>query len=245
MIDFHALEKELEEAIAADEKYQRENEAKFRAVHQKVSSYEEFRDIVLASHLKPLEKKDKMANGRNVLWNSYAVKTNHKQESKIELPQELERLPETSAEFYRDWRRCMKNNQERYHLLLQLGSQNLGRIFQTDLAFGLLGEFLMVLNKNARIEDCNAILDILENLSGTKRFGLNVELLSEKEKESCRQLFEKLQKMGTALGDFPAVPQVPNEDGTDVTEIHCQAGEVVERKVLELMSLYHISLIKS
>lgn len=43
MIDFHALEKELEEAIATDEKYQRENDAKFRAVNQKVSSYEEFR----------------------------------------------------------------------------------------------------------------------------------------------------------------------------------------------------------
>ncbi|XP_063156609.1 coiled-coil domain-containing protein 103 [Candoia aspera] len=245
MIDFHALEKELEEAIATDEKYQRENEAKFRAVRQKVSSYEEFRDIVLASHLKPLEKKDKMGNSRNVLWNSCAVKANRKQESKIELPQELEHLPKTSAEFYRDWRRCMKSNQERYHLLLQLGSENLGRMFQTDLAFGLLGEFLVVLSKNACIKDCNAILDILENLSGTKRFGLNVELLSESEKESCRQLFEKLQKMGTGLGDFPEAPQVPNEDGTDITQIHCQGGEVVERKVLELMSLYQISLVKS
>lgn len=43
MIDFHALEKELQEAVAADEKYQRENDAKFRAVRQKVASYEEFR----------------------------------------------------------------------------------------------------------------------------------------------------------------------------------------------------------
>lgn len=42
-IDFRALEKELEEAVVADEKYQRENEAKFRAVRQKVASYEEFR----------------------------------------------------------------------------------------------------------------------------------------------------------------------------------------------------------
>ncbi|XP_013931910.1 PREDICTED: coiled-coil domain-containing protein 103 [Thamnophis sirtalis] len=253
MIDFHALEKELEEAIATDEKYQRENEAKFRAVHQKVSSYEEFRlflhsvcrDIVLASHLKPLEKKDKMECGRNVLWNSCAVKANHKQESKIDLPQELESLPETSAEFYRDWRRCMKNNQDRYLLLLQLGAQNLGRIFQTDLAFGLLGEFLVVLNQNASIKDCNFILDILENLSGTKRFGLNIELLSEKEKENCRQLFEKLQKIENDLGNFSEIQEIPDEDGTDATQIHCQGRKGIGKKVLKLMNLYQISLINS
>lgn len=42
-IDFKALEKELQAAITADEKYQRENAAKLRAVEQRVASYEEFR----------------------------------------------------------------------------------------------------------------------------------------------------------------------------------------------------------
>lgn len=42
-MDFGILEKELEAAIAADEKYERENSAKFRAVDQKVASYDEFR----------------------------------------------------------------------------------------------------------------------------------------------------------------------------------------------------------
>lgn len=43
IIDFKALEKELQAALAADEKYQRENAAKLRAVEQRVASYEEFR----------------------------------------------------------------------------------------------------------------------------------------------------------------------------------------------------------
>ena len=43
MIDFDILEEELEKAIVADEKYQRENDAKFRAVEQKVATYDEFR----------------------------------------------------------------------------------------------------------------------------------------------------------------------------------------------------------
>ena len=56
--DFRKLEKELALAVEADEKYLRENDAKFRAVNQRVGSYEEFRDIVSAAHLKPLERKD-------------------------------------------------------------------------------------------------------------------------------------------------------------------------------------------
>jgi hypothetical protein len=59
-IDFRKLEKELALAVEADAKYQRENAAKFRAVEQRVGSYEEFKDIVAASHLKPLEKKDRL-----------------------------------------------------------------------------------------------------------------------------------------------------------------------------------------
>ena len=57
-IDFSKLEKQLLVAVEEDARYQRENDAKFRAVAQKVGSYEEFKDIVAASHLKPLDKKD-------------------------------------------------------------------------------------------------------------------------------------------------------------------------------------------
>ena len=57
-IDFRKLERELALAVEADEKYDRENSAKFRAVEQRVGSYEEFRDIVSAAHLKPLDRKD-------------------------------------------------------------------------------------------------------------------------------------------------------------------------------------------
>ena len=42
-IDVDKVEKELASALEADRKYSRENDAKFRAVHQKVASYEEFR----------------------------------------------------------------------------------------------------------------------------------------------------------------------------------------------------------
>ena len=42
-IDLGRLERELVSAVEADRKYSRENDAKFRAVNQKVATYEEFR----------------------------------------------------------------------------------------------------------------------------------------------------------------------------------------------------------
>lgn len=42
-INLDRLERELVTAVEADRKYSRENEAKFRAINQKVATYEEFR----------------------------------------------------------------------------------------------------------------------------------------------------------------------------------------------------------
>ncbi|XP_030077757.1 dynein axonemal assembly factor 19 [Microcaecilia unicolor] len=197
-IDFSALEHELQAALAADEKYQRENDAKFRAIHQKVASYEEFRDIVLASHLKPLEKKDKLGGKRNQPWNSCITSDNYQQDTSLEIAQGSSRKPETSAEFNRDWRRYLRNGTEKYEFLLQLGGENLHRIFQVDIGFGLLGEFILVLAENFQSEDYDAVLQILQNFSQTCRFGLNLDLLSKAEKESCRDLFKKLQSTDIA-----------------------------------------------
>lgn len=42
-INIRKLETELAVALEEDRHYNRENDAKFRAIHQKVGSYEEFR----------------------------------------------------------------------------------------------------------------------------------------------------------------------------------------------------------
>ncbi|NXE55790.1 CC103 protein, partial [Casuarius casuarius] len=241
-IDFGALEKELRAAVAADEKYERENSAKFRAVHQKVASYEEFRDIVLASHLKPLEREDKMGRKRNLLWNPCATRAKGEQASNVEIAQELDQLPGTSAEFYRDWRRCLKSRKEKYQLLLKLGGKALGRLFQADLGFGLLGEFLTVLAENVCHEDRDAILQILQSLSSTKRFGLNMDLLSESEKESGRDLFRKLQSMSrnywtTGHLSGPADCEAEREAHLRSTSLQKEAEENI---VMELMKRYQV-----
>ncbi|KAM9346305.1 dynein axonemal assembly factor 19 [Symphorus nematophorus] len=72
VIDFSALERELQGAVESERRYQRENEAKLRAVSQRVSSYSQFRDLVLSCHLKPLEKKDRDGAPRRQPWNPVA-----------------------------------------------------------------------------------------------------------------------------------------------------------------------------
>ena len=46
-IDYEGLERELHEALRADELYSLQNEAKFRAIEQSVPKYEDFREMVI------------------------------------------------------------------------------------------------------------------------------------------------------------------------------------------------------
>ncbi|XP_006940488.1 coiled-coil domain-containing protein 103 isoform X1 [Felis catus] len=239
IIDFKALEKELQAALAADEKYKRENAAKFRAVEQKVASYEEFRGIVLASHLKPLERKDKIGGKRTVPWNCHTTQRGTSQEEATEISQEKTLVqPETSAEFYRAWRRHLRSGPERYQALLQLGGPKLGHLFQMDVGFGLLGELLVALAEHVRPTDRLVVLGILRSLASTGRFTLNLSLLSQVEREACRGLFQKLQAMST-------LRPTEEEEGLGQEEergLEEQPGEIQEEERLlqELLGVYQV-----
>ncbi|XP_014975380.2 dynein axonemal assembly factor 19 isoform X1 [Macaca mulatta] len=236
IIDFNALEKELQAALTADEKYKRENAAKLRAVEQRVASYEEFRGIVLASHLKPLERKDKMGGKRTVPWNCHTIQGRTFQDVATEIsPEKTPLQPETSADFYRNWRRHLLSGPERYQTLLQLGGPKLGRLFQTDVGFGLLGELLVALADHVGPADRAGVLGILRSLASTGRFTLNLSLLSQAERESCKGLFQKLQAMG--------VPGSMKEGlSWEEQGLEEQSGglQEEERLLQELLELYQV-----
>nr|XP_033773826.1 coiled-coil domain-containing protein 103 [Geotrypetes seraphini]XP_033773827.1 coiled-coil domain-containing protein 103 [Geotrypetes seraphini]XP_033773828.1 coiled-coil domain-containing protein 103 [Geotrypetes seraphini]XP_033773829.1 coiled-coil domain-containing protein 103 [Geotrypetes seraphini]XP_033773830.1 coiled-coil domain-containing protein 103 [Geotrypetes seraphini] len=244
--NFSALEKELQAALAADEKYQRENDAKFRAIHQKVASYEEFRDIVLASHLKPLKNKDKLGGKRNQPWNSCVTPDSYQQDAGLEIAQGSSQKPETSAEFNRDWRRYLRNGTEKYEFLLHFGGENLHRIFQVDIGFGLLGEFILVLAENFQSKDYDTVFQILQNFSQTYRFSLNLDLLSKAEKESCRDLFKKLQSTDIAqctsdLASTGDAVEIVTELETYEKRENRETTEKNEKSLRELMRCYQIT----
>ncbi|XP_061410654.1 coiled-coil domain-containing protein 103 isoform X1 [Lethenteron reissneri] len=210
-LDWASLERELQAAVAADAKYQRENEAKLRAITQRVGSYEEFRDIVLASHLRPLETCDKVRLGGDVhaqRWNAFATtKEEGSDESQHETPQPSKELPCTALEFNRDWRR--RSSPDRYALLLHVGARRCRDLFRAEVGFGLLGEAAVALAECFRDEDAPVVAELLGALAQTPRFKLNVRLLGGAELEAVRSLCRRL---GSACECRATERSVPGEE---------------------------------
>ncbi|XP_074627943.1 dynein axonemal assembly factor 19-like [Acropora palmata] len=193
-IDFRKLEKELSLAVEADAKYDRENSAKFRAVEQRVSSYEEFKDIVCAAHLKPLDRKDITGeNSHKQIWNPHAQGKSATTTSNPNQPLPLiSKIPKNCHEFSKVWKRHCNTDTEKYHLLLKIGGEELGRIFKAEISMGFLGEFLVILHSCLEERDVMETVLILEELSKTKRFDLSVKFLSGKERGAASELIQKL-----------------------------------------------------
>lgn len=114
-----------------------------------------------------------------------------------------ESQPRSASEFSRDWRRFKGSSVEKYAFLLRLGGENLKEMFHTEVGFGLLGEFLMVLCQCFRAGDEAVVIGVLEGLSLTGRFSLGVSLLSEEERGACEHLFYNLLETNPNLADVP------------------------------------------
>ncbi|XP_065886394.1 coiled-coil domain-containing protein 103-like isoform X2 [Dysidea avara] len=188
-IDVNKLRKELGAAVQADDDYWRENEAKFRAVRQKVSSYEEFRDIVKAAHLQPLEKKDLtgVTPGRQP-WNvaSTVERTQPTPPSTDGGVLVAENKPRNCQEFLRQWRTLGEDMAAKYSLLIDMGPAQLHKFFSVEISMGILGELVTVLNKQWNNSHSAHIVSILEILSSSQRFNLSVKFLSQQEKKEVR-----------------------------------------------------------
>lgn len=198
--DLEQMKQDFEESVEADNRYWRENNAKFRAVHQKVASYEEFRDIVLAAHLKPLDKSDKIKEKFQQPWNTlvHQTQTEKKQSSatqSVKLQKEDDVIiPKSSNEFVVEWRRLKDSSQKQCQLLLAIGIAKLSEFFKLEVAHGLLGQIIKVLDlyqADIKTEDVLAILDVL---STSQRFLLCLLFLTPQEKENCKNLFQNLKK---------------------------------------------------
>uniref|UniRef100_A0A8B9HC71 Coiled-coil domain containing 103 n=1 Tax=Astyanax mexicanus TaxID=7994 RepID=A0A8B9HC71_ASTMX len=210
IIDFSALERELQAAVEADEKYHRENEAKFRAVQQNVATYEEFSVITIVTTA---------VNKMFFLPNTIITTITTTATSTITALSDFQ--PRTSSEFMRDWRRLDGGSLEKYGLLLRLGGGVLQGVFSAEVGFGLLGEFLVIISECLQSGDEAAVIGLLEGLSKTGRFGLNVSLLSKAEKEACRELFCRLWKTVEVDCTSHQIQDKPSEESNRHHIIKC------------------------
>ena len=80
-----------------------------------MSSTQPYRDIVKASHIQPLDRKDIVGGSRNQPWNS--VSTSAKETTDGTVTAGLLKgcgLPSSTQEFIREWRRLKGNEQQQY-----------------------------------------------------------------------------------------------------------------------------------
>src|ERR1700679_3893395 len=84
-IDLRKLAINFANEKSKEDRHWQRNDAKFRAVHQRCSTYDEFRQIVEAAHLRPLDKNETLTLERqSIAWNQPAAKDS----SDIILPSE-------------------------------------------------------------------------------------------------------------------------------------------------------------
>eukprot|EP00112_Aurelia_sp_Birch-Aquarium-sp1_P013045 Seg2753.3 transcript_id=Seg2753.3/GoldUCD/mRNA.D3Y31 product="Coiled-coil domain-containing protein 103" protein_id=Seg2753.3/GoldUCD/D3Y31 len=201
-IDFSKLEREFSAAVEADKKYSRENAAKFRAVEQRVGSYEEFRNIVLASNLQPLERKDIYSDTKvKQPLNAMCTSKERQLKSSKDAPQNddimgqngiITELPISADSFLKTWKRSLTTNLSRFTYVIQLQTSAMAKVLTSESIGNLIGEIISTLDDCFDSTYLTIILDILSNLSLSKRFSLSMQFLSKSEKTALANLFEKL-----------------------------------------------------
>jgi hypothetical protein len=221
VINPYKIQNFVKNEILAEQKYQRENDAKFRAIEQRVPTYEDFRQMVLASHLKPLDKGESLKNNivsrNNNAWNSAASKsgTNNLANESEANSKELEKdslvktVPKSSLEFMKTWRLIEQNyknnqtecNQIKWCFMSNLNSEKLNQIFQAEINGELLGNFLVLfdfiissLDSNTSREFVSQIADMLRVFTKCNRFSLNLMFLKSSEVDACKRVLKSLSE---------------------------------------------------
>jgi hypothetical protein len=194
-IDLRKLAKNFADEKSKEDRYWQRNDAKFRAVHQRCTSYDEFRQIVQAAHLRPLDKNETLTLERQpISWNQAATNSSSSSTDIITPSESIINhqrsflTPRSITEFIQQWRRIANDMKLEYLSRLD----NLGNIFQTDIPTDLLHELPLLYQSNSSWNDAETIVNVLLNLTKSKRFELIKGFLTEKDKLELNRLFSRL-----------------------------------------------------
>lgn len=211
-IDVEKIQNQVAQEIYAEQKYSRENSAKLRAIEQRVPTYDDFRQMVLASHLKPLDKGESLTNNvsrQNIVWNS--VSTSGTNQSKLDLNLNDKDLfvanlmnlqPKTNLEFVKIWRKIEdynQNDETKWNFLSKFEHDAIFKIFSTEINADMLSKFIVLFDSRMKIEEINnkdvdLIFNLLKCFTKCNRFKLNKMFLNNKDIELCKKLFDNIEK---------------------------------------------------
>ncbi|CAH1249026.1 CCDC103 [Branchiostoma lanceolatum] len=148
----------------------------------------------MASHLRPLEKKDNLQNMEvKQPWNVHATtQADRENTAQPQIKQDEDKLPKNGHEFARGWKRYCKTPPDKYKFIKKIGGEQLANIFKNEISFGLLGEIVTALNDSYLQEDSGFVYHVLDGLTKVGRFELSVDFLSSKESQAVKELLAKL-----------------------------------------------------
>ncbi|RZF33465.1 hypothetical protein LSTR_LSTR010121 [Laodelphax striatellus] len=198
-IDLKELQEELQKAIYDDKRYWLENDAKFRAVNQGTATYDEFRDIVKAAHLRPLDGKDlrnMSSSHRGCIWNlvtdSTPTSIHNTKQSPNSTRKEVENITMSKENFFRNFKKC-SSDKERFFMLRKISvNGEMARIFSSEMPIDLNVIVGALLTFEDTPESINTVYSFLKHITNLRRFELGLEFLSSTEKKKCGKLFDKL-----------------------------------------------------
>ncbi|XP_076239509.1 dynein axonemal assembly factor 19 [Calliopsis andreniformis] len=202
-INYKNLEWELQGALRADNLYQLQNDAKLRAIEQNVPTYEDFRQMVNAAHLKPFKCNNSTYKIKG-LWNP-VINNNHPnttmeliqlkriQPDKNKNSYILEdKLANTCEEFIHVWK-TIEEDERKFKYLRELRHILQEKIFRTEIPSMLFAELINICSKAVvNADNIMDILEILSILSKCNRFHLTIRFMCENEREMCTRLFHDL-----------------------------------------------------
>lgn len=150
------LQKDMLEALHADQVKQQINDAKLRAVKQRVE-YDDFEKLVMGAHLRPIKPRSDTLDGICKAFDGFVLP---KHEGTVQGPAPPPRslapvadaaaVPppaKTSNEFSRVWKRQCKTHDVRLGYLRHLAPDTLPLLFRTELDAALFDGFVQTLGE--------------------------------------------------------------------------------------------------
>lgn len=187
-VDLRRLERQFISAKSSDAKQREENSAKFRAIHQKVETYEEFCDIVAASHLKP--------------YNDQCMKTYQSTTRNKTLVSDKSTFPclwedgnkeKTCSEFVKIWRNLKDSKSKCRFLFNSVEKDNFKNLFLNDLPVIVFDESINLMLTMLSDENINYFACVLEAFSRSSRFHLCVKFLDNRTKKQLQDLLSQFE----------------------------------------------------
>jgi len=219
------LQQDMLGALEYDQKKKQVNDAKLRAVAQRVE-YDDFERLVMGAHLKPLKPKsdDLAAVGRP--FDGFVMpKLEPSAPSTTQVPlvatagmdaTTTPPAPKSSNEFVRTWRRQCKTTAQRHAYIRQIVPETWPMLFRTELDAAIFdgvvatcGEVLLARADGAtdapsaataRDDELPWTAALLQSIARINRFDLTLDFADKATMNTLAALFDVLQGDPTAAG---------------------------------------------